>query len=67
LLANITSSGTPASSVLLISGARFGQIQRPADQRMPAAGGIGHGDRHLAQRDTADDAAVLAGRVGRIG
>jgi hypothetical protein len=33
---------------VFISGAPFGQVQRPADQRMPAAGGIGQGDRHLA-------------------
>ena len=54
-------------AVLLISGAPFGQVQSPADQRMPAAGGIGQGDRHLAQRDTAHGAAVLAGRAGRVG
>jgi hypothetical protein len=53
-------------TVLLIRGAPFGQGQGPADQRMPAAGGIGHGDRHLAQRDTAHRAAVLAGRADRI-
>ena len=52
-------------AVLLISGAPLGQVQSPADQRMPAAGGIGQGDRHLAQRDTAHGAAVLAGRAGR--
>jgi hypothetical protein len=52
-------------AVLLISGALFGQVQSPADQRMPAAGGIGQGHRHLAQRDTAHRAAVLAGRAGR--
>ena len=28
-------------AVLLIGGARLGQVQRPADQRVPAAGGIG--------------------------
>jgi hypothetical protein len=39
-------------AVLLISGARFGQVQGPADQRMPAPGGISQGDRHPAQRDT---------------
>jgi hypothetical protein len=50
-------------AVFLIGSAAFGQIQRPADQRVPAAGGIGQGHRHLAQRDTADDAAVLAGRI----
>ena len=33
----------------------------------PSAGGIGHGDRHLAQRDTAQGAAVLAGRTGAVG
>ena len=53
-------------AVLFISGAPFGQVQSPADQRMPAAGGIGQGDRHLAQRDTAHGAAVLAGRAGRV-
>ena len=52
-------------AVFLIGGAPFGQVQSPADQRMPAAGGIGQGDRHLAQRDAADRAAVLAGRAGR--
>jgi len=54
-------------AVLPVGGARFGQVQRPADQRMPAAGGIGQGHRHLAQRDTADGAAVLAGRADRAG
>ncbi len=53
-------------AVLLVSGARLGQVQRPADQRMPAAGGIGQGHRHLAQRDTAYGAAVLAGRADRV-
>jgi site-specific DNA recombinase len=53
-------------AVFLISGARLGQVQRPADQRMPAAAGIGQGDRHLAQRDAAHGAAVLAGRADRI-
>ncbi len=52
-------------AVLLISRARLGQVPSPADQRMPAAGGIGQGHRHLAQRDTAHGAAVLAGRAGR--
>jgi site-specific DNA recombinase len=50
-------------AVLLISRAPFGQVQSPADQRMPAAGGIGQGDRHLAQRDTAHGAAVLPRRA----
>jgi hypothetical protein len=54
-------------AVLLIGGAAFRQVQRPADQRVPAAGGIGQGDRHLAQRDTARGAAVLAGRAGTVG
>jgi hypothetical protein len=54
-------------AVLLIPGARFGQVQGPADQRMPAAAGIGQGDRHLAQRDTAYGAAVLAGCPGAVG
>jgi hypothetical protein len=53
-------------AVLLISGAAFGQVQSPADQRMPTPGGIGQGDRHLAQGDTAYGAAVLAGRSGRV-
>ena len=54
-------------AVFFIGGARLGQVQRPADQRVPAAGGIGQGHCHLAQRDTTDGAAVLAGRAGRIG
>jgi hypothetical protein len=54
-------------AVFVIGGARVGQVQRPADQRMPAAGGIGQGHRHLAQGDTAHGAAVLAGRAGRAG
>jgi hypothetical protein len=54
-------------AVLLIGGARLGQVQGPADQRMPAAGGIGQGDRHLAQRDTAHGAAVLAGGASGVG
>ena len=29
-------------AVLLIRGAPLGQVQSPADQHMPAAGGIGH-------------------------
>jgi hypothetical protein len=53
-------------TVLLIGGARPGQVQSPADQRMPATGGVGQGDRHLAQRDTTHGAAVLAGRTGRV-
>jgi hypothetical protein len=35
-------------TVLLISSAALGQVQGPADQRMPPAGGVGHGDRDLA-------------------
>ena len=54
-------------AVLLIRGARFEQVQSAADQRVPAGGGIGQGDRHLAQRDTAHGAAVLAGCADRIG
>jgi site-specific DNA recombinase len=54
-------------AVFLIRGARPGKVQSPADQRVPAAGGIGQGDRHLAQRDPARRAAVLAGRAGRAG
>jgi hypothetical protein len=53
--------------VFLIRGAPLGQVQRLADQRMPAAGGISQGHRHLAQRDTAHGAAVLAGRAEPIG
>ena len=37
-------------AVLLISRAPFGQVQGPADQRMPAAGGIGQGHRHPPQQ-----------------
>jgi hypothetical protein len=33
---------------------------------MPAGSGIGQGHRHLAQRDAADRAAVLAGRADAI-
>jgi hypothetical protein len=51
-------------AVFLISSARFGKVQSPADQRLPAASGIGQGHRHLAQRDTAHGAAVLPGRAG---
>ena len=54
-------------AVPLIGGAPLGQVQRAPDQRVPAAGGIGHGDRHLAQRDAAQGAAVLAGRAGAVG
>ena len=54
-------------AVLLIGGAPLGQVQRAPDQRVPAAGGIGQGDRHLAQRDAAQGAAVLAGRAGAVG
>ena len=52
-------------AVLLISDARFGQVKSTADQRMPVAGGVGQGDRHLARCGTAHGAAVLAGRAGR--
>jgi hypothetical protein len=45
---------------------RLGRVQGPADQRMPAAAGIGHGDRHLAQRDPARGAAVLAGCASAV-
>ena len=54
-------------AVLLIGGAAFGQVKGPADQRMPAAGGISQGHRHLAQRDPAHGAAVLPRRTGRLG
>ena len=54
-------------AVLLVGGAAFGQIQGAADQRVPAPGGIGQGDHDLAQRDTTDGAAVLAGRAGAVG
>jgi hypothetical protein len=54
-------------AVFLIGGAPLGQVQSAVDQRVAAAGGIRHGDRHLAQRDTAHRAAVLAGRASRIG
>ena len=54
-------------AVFLIGGAPLRQVQSPVDQRMPAAGGIGQGNRHLAQRDAARRAVVLAGRAGRIG
>ena len=47
-------------AVFLISSAGFGQVQRPADQRMPAAGGIGQGDRYLAQRYAAHGAETAA-------
>jgi hypothetical protein len=68
-----TLAATPSGSdpgqlaVPLIRGAPFGQVQRPVDQRMPAARGIGHGDRDLAQRDTAHSTAVLPRRAHRIG
>ena len=52
--------------MLLIRGAAFGQVQGASDQRMPAAGGIGQGDRDLTQRDTARGAAVLPGRAGTV-
>jgi hypothetical protein len=52
--------------VLLIRDTRLGHVQRTADQRMPSAGGISQGHRHLAQRDPAERTAVLAGRPGRI-
>jgi hypothetical protein len=54
-------------AVFLIPSAALRQVQCPADQRMPAAGGVGQGDRDLVQRDTAHRAAVLAGRPGRVG
>jgi hypothetical protein len=54
-------------TVLLIGGAAFGQVQSAADQRVPAGGGIGQGDRDLAQRDPAHGAAVLAGCPGAVG
>jgi hypothetical protein len=54
-------------AVLLIGGAALGQVQSPADQRVPAPGGVGQGDRHLAQRDPAHGAGVLAGCAGAVG
>jgi hypothetical protein len=55
-------------AVFLIGSARFGQVKRRVDQRMPAAGGVCQGHRHLAQGDPAHCAAVLAGcRVSRRG
>jgi len=59
--ARVSSSGRTTVgqlAVLLMSGAPLGQVQSPADQRMPTAGGIGQGHRHLAQRDTTCRAAV---------
>jgi hypothetical protein len=54
-------------AVFLIGGAAFGQVQSAADRRVPAAGGIGQGDCHLAQRDAASGATVLAGCADRVG
>ena len=54
-------------AVLLISGAPFGQVQSPADQGVAAGCGEGQRDRHLAQRDPACGAAVLAGCASTIG
>jgi hypothetical protein len=53
--------------MLLIGGAALGQVQSAADQRVPAGGRVGQGDRHLAQRDAAQGAAVLAGRARAVG
>ena len=53
--------------MLLISRARPGQVQRPADQGVATGGSEGQSDGHLAQRDPAQGAAVLAGRTDRIG
>ena len=53
--------------VLLVGRARLGQVQLPADQDVATGGGEGQGDGHLAQRDPAQGAGVLAGRTDRLG
>ncbi len=52
--------------VLLVGRARPGQVQRPVDQGVATGCGKGQSDGHLAQRDPAHGAAVLAGRTHRI-
>ena len=54
-------------AALLVGGPVRGQVQGPADQRVPGRGRVGEGDRDLAQGDAADGAAVLAGRAGAVG
>jgi hypothetical protein len=53
-------------AALLVGGPVRGQVQGPADQRVPGRGRVGEGDRDLAQGDAADGAAVLAGRPGAV-
>ncbi len=52
--------------VLLIGRASPRQVQRPADQRVATGCGEGQGHGHLAQRDPAHGAGVLAGRTNRV-
>jgi hypothetical protein len=53
-------------AALFVGGPVCGQVQGPADQRVPGRGGVGEGDRDLAQGDAAEGAAVLAGRAGAV-
>ena len=48
-------------AALLIGGPVRGQVQGPADHRVPGRGRDGEGDRDLAHRDPAKGSAVLAG------
>jgi len=52
--------------VLLIRSAGTGQVQGPAEQRVPPAGRVRERDHDLAQGDSAGAAGVLAGRPGRV-
>ena len=54
-------------AALFVGGPVRGQVQGPADQRVPGRGRAGEGDRDLAQGDPAEGAAVLAGRAGAVG
>ena len=54
-------------AALVVGGLVRGQVQGPADQRVPGRGRAGEGDRDLAQGDAAEGAAVLAGRAGAVG
>jgi hypothetical protein len=54
-------------AAFFVGGPAGRQVQSPVDQGMPGRGGVGEGDSYLAQRDPADDPAILTGRAHAVG
>jgi len=54
-------------AAFLVGGPVRGQVQGPADHGVPGRGRVREGDLDLAHRDSAEGAAVLAGRSGAVG